>query len=117
MQTVAAGAPARVQALSEARVTIFFALTGSLAGLISAVISLTMGTGTGALCLILAVFLFYISYKLASLEKFRSRYLTASLPESEVKKNLRIITSGIWPFFILWLIIWVLAYTVAINFL
>jgi hypothetical protein len=33
------------------------------------------------------------------------------LEESEVKKNLRVWMTGIWPFFILWLIAWVMIYS------
>jgi len=111
VETPAQTAPTKVQALSEARLTVFFALTGVLTGIISAAISLTFGTGASTVCLLLAIFLFYISYKLASNEKFRTRYLTCMLEQSEVKKKIKVWMTGFWPFFILWLIVWIMIYS------
>jgi hypothetical protein len=111
MEAQTPAAPAKVQALSEARLTLFFSLAGIISGALSAAISLAYGTGMSTLCLLLAILLYYASYKLASNEKFRSRYLMTMLEESEVKKNLRVWMTGIWPFFILWLIAWVMIYS------
>ncbi|MEM2875162.1 MAG: hypothetical protein QW567_04000 [Candidatus Hadarchaeales archaeon] len=116
MEAPAQAAPAKVQALSEAKLTLFFALTGMVTGALSSAISLTLGTGMGTLCLLLAIFLFYASYKLASNEKFRNRYLMAMLEQSEVKKNIRIWMTGFWPFFIMWLIAWVMIYSSVVTF-
>lgn len=110
-------APGKVQALSEARITVFFTVTGIAAGALSSAISLAFGTGMGTLCLLLAILLFYASYKLASNERFRARYLMTMLEQSEVKKNIRIWMTGFWPFFIMWLIFWVMIYSSVLTFL
>lgn len=86
------------------KLTIFFAATGAIAGGISGFLP------NSWYALLIALILFYASYKLTTYEKFKIKVLkisTGGLPGGKEK----IIMTGFWPYFIIWLIVWVIVYT------
>lgn len=98
--------------LSVSRLTLFFAVLGAVAGAISGIMtSANIRLNTAAP--LIAIVLFYISYKLAAHEKIKNKFLVAPVEEPEGKK-VNVIFTGIWPHFIMWLIFWVLVYTLLI---
>ena len=78
----------------------WFALTGAVAGVISTFLP------SPWFALLIAFILFYISYKIIPPRVLKVQH--KDWPGG-VK---RILISGFFPFFLLWLIIWVLFYTV-----
>ncbi len=97
---------------ATAKLVIFFAVTGAIAGCISGIISGANVT-LGLLALLLALFLFYVSYKLVTHHKFKNVVLKISnggIPGGTKK----IIMTGFLPHFIMWLIVWVMVYTLLV---
>ena len=89
------------------KLTIFFAVTGAIAGCISSFLL------NAWYALLIALILFYASYKLTTREKFKTRVLkisTGGIPGGTKK----IVMTGFWPYFIMWLILWVMVYTLLV---
>jgi len=98
------------------KITLLFAAFGALAGLISGAIS-----SAGA-ALLLAILFFYGSYRLAcSMFGIIKPALSPPAPTptaTQVQKPIerrKIVTTGIWPFFIMWLILWIITYTIKLT--
>ncbi|HID60285.1 MAG TPA: hypothetical protein EYP46_00300 [Hadesarchaea archaeon] len=106
--------PVKKPALSVERLTIFFAAAGAVAGLISGVM-----TGSdiklNVYSLLVAIILFYISYKLTACPKIKAKFLVTMVEEPRAVKKPNVAMTGFFPYFILWLIVWVLVYTVLIT--
>lgn len=82
----------------DSKVVLTFVGSGGVAGAISAVLA------NGWLAILVVLGLFYLVYKMAP------KYLkidSKSFPSMDVLKT------GIWPHFIMWLVVWVMVYTVA----
>ena len=77
-----------------------FALTGAVAGIISVFVP------SPYFALLIALILFYISYKIIPPRALKIEH--KNWPGGTRK----ILTGGFFPFFLLWLIVWVLLYTV-----
>lgn len=98
------------------KITILFAAFGALVGLISGVIS-----SEGAALLLTIVF-FYGSYRLAC-SMFGVVKPAPSTPApaptaTQVQKPIerrKIATTGALPFFIMWLILWIISYTIKLT--
>jgi hypothetical protein len=102
--------PAKKLALSVGRLTMFFAVTGAVAGLISGLIS-SSDIRLNIWAPLIALFLFYVSYKLAAQEKIKNRFLMTPVEESEAEKKFNVLMTGFWSYFIMWLVLWVMVYT------
>jgi hypothetical protein len=113
MEPVKQVEPAKKLALSVGRLTMFFTVTGAVAGLISGLIS-GADIRLNIWAPLLALFLFYISYKLAAYEKVKNRFLMVPVEESEGEKKVNVLISGFWPYFIMWLVLWVMVYTLLV---
>jgi hypothetical protein len=77
-----------------------FAVTGAVAGLISTFVP------DPKYALLIAIILFYFSYKIIPPHALKVKH--SDWPGG--KRN--IATSGFFPFFLMWLIVWILLYTV-----
>jgi hypothetical protein len=97
-------------ALSVARLTVFFSVIGAAVGVFSGVIT-KVNIRFNIMAPLIALFLFYISYKLTAEEKIKNRFLMAPVEESEEEKKVNVVMTGFWPYFIMWLIFWVMVYT------
>jgi hypothetical protein len=84
-----------------------------VAGLISGLITIANIRFNIAAPLI-ALFLFYVSYKLAAHEKIKTRFLMVPAEESEAEKKVNVVMIGLWPHFIMWLVLWVMVYTLLV---
>lgn len=84
------------------KVTLIYAGWGAIAGCISSILF------NGGLALLLAIFLFYVSYKLIPLIL---KIKAAEFPGGKRK----IATTGVMPFFIMWLILWILVYSLILT--
>jgi hypothetical protein len=113
MEPVKKVEPAKKLALSVPKLTIFFAVTGVVSGIISGLVSIA-NIRLNILTPLIALFLFYVSYKLAANEKIKNRFLMAPVEESEGEKKINIAMTGFWPYFIMWLVLWVMVYTLLI---
>ncbi|HDI12628.1 MAG TPA: hypothetical protein ENF64_00765 [Hadesarchaea archaeon] len=100
--------------LSVERLTIFFAATGAVAGIISGVMT-SANIRLNIYSLLVAIILFYITYKLTIHQRTENRFLTVMVEESKAVKEPNPLTEGFFPFFILWLILWVMTYTMLIG--
>jgi len=107
--------PAKKLALSVARLTVFFAVAGAVAGLISGLITI-VNIRLNILAPLIALFLFYVSYKLAAQEKIKNRFLMTPVEESEAEKKVNVIMTGFWSYFVMWLILWVMVYTLLVMY-
>ena len=110
MEPVKKVEPAKKLALSVGRLTMFFAATGAVAGLISGLIS-SANIRFNIWTPLIALFLFYVSYKLAAQEKIKNRFLMTPVEESEAEKKFNVLMTGFWSYFIMWLVLWVMVYT------
>jgi len=115
MEPVKQVEPAKRLALSAGRLTVFFAVTGAVAGIISGLISST-DIRLNIWAPLIALFLFYVSYKLAAHEKVKNRFLMAPVDESEAEKKVNVIMTGFWSYFVMWLILWVMVYTLLVMY-
>lgn len=115
MEPVKQVEPAKKPALSVERLTVFFAATGGIAGIISGIATSINITLNFPFSLLIAIILFYVSYKLTAHEKIKNKFLMTPVEESKVGKKPNIIMTGFPPYFIIWLIVWVLVYTLLIN--
>jgi hypothetical protein len=115
MEPVKEAVPAKKLALSAGRLTVFFSLTGAAAGLISGIITGT-DISLNILAPLLALLLFYVSYKLAGHEKIRNKFLMVQVEGSEEEKKVNVAMTGFWPYFIMWLILWVMVYTLFVMY-
>ena len=106
--------PVKKLGLSVARLTIFFAATGAVAGLISGVMT-SADIKLNIYSLLLALFLFYVSYKLAGHQKIKNKFLMAPIEESQASKKVNVLMTGFFPHFITWLILWILVYTLLVG--
>ena len=113
MEPVKKMEPAKKLALSAGRLTVFFAVTGAIAGLVSGLIS-SANIRFNILAPLIALFLFYVSYKLATHEKVKNRFLMVPVEESEAEKKVNVVMIGLWPHFIMWLVLWVMVYTLLV---
>jgi len=91
------------------KLTLFFMSLGTLAGLISGIISASQRTTSYGVYIpiLLAIFFFYVAYKSAvpSLKIMMDQF-----PGGRRK----IATYGIWPYIAMWLVLWIVVYTYAI---
>jgi uncharacterized membrane protein YfcA len=86
----------------ESKLALFFAAFGAIAGCVSAPISATRQSAW--LALLVAFFLFYVSYKVAP------RALKIAQEQTPVAPR-KIATTGLGSFFIMWFILWIMVYT------
>ena len=93
----------------------FFVVTGAVAGIISGLIS-GANIRLNIWAPLIALFLFYVSYKLAAYEKIKNRLLMTPVEESEGEKKVNVLMSGFWPYFIMWLVLWVMVYTLLVMY-
>lgn len=105
--------PAKKLALSVGRLTIFFALTGAVAGLISGVMT-SVDIKLNIYSLLIAIILFYASYKLAAHQKIKNKFLMTLIEESQAGKKVNVAMTGFLPHFIIWLVVWVFVYTLLV---
>jgi len=105
--------PAKKLALSVGRLTLFFSLTGAVAGLISG-IAADANIRLNILAPLIALFLFYVSYKLAAHEKIKNRFLMSPVEQSEEEKKVNVLMVGFLPHFIMWLVLWVMVYSLLV---
>lgn len=114
MEPVKQVEPAKKLALSVGRLTVFFAVIGAVAGLISGLIS-SADIRLNIWAPLIALFLFYVSYKLAAQEKIKNRFLMAQVEGSEAEKKVNVLMTGFWSYFIMWLVLWVMVYTLLVH--
>jgi hypothetical protein len=114
MEPVKQVEPAKKLALSVGRLTVFFAVTGAVSGIVSGLIS-SANIRLNIWAPLIALFLFYVSYKLAAREKVKNRFLMAPVEESEGEKKINVAMTGFWPYFIMWLVLWIMVYTLLIH--
>ena len=105
--------PAKKLALSAGRLTMFFAVTGAVAGIVSGLITIA-NIRFNISAPLIALFLFYVSYKLTAHEKIKNRFLMTPVEESEAEKKVNVVMIGLWPHFIMWLVLWVMVYTLLV---
>jgi hypothetical protein len=108
-------APAKKLALSVGRLTVFFSIAGAAAGIISGILT-DANIRLNILAPLLALFLFYISYKLTAHEKIRNRFLMTPAEGSEEERKINVAMTGFWPYFLMWLILWVMVYTLLVMY-
>ncbi|MDI6642858.1 MAG: hypothetical protein QMD95_02270 [Candidatus Hodarchaeaceae archaeon] len=105
--------PVKKLALSVGRLTIFFAVAGAIAGFISGLMT-SADIKLNIVAPLIALILFYASYKLAAHEKIKNKFLMTPVEESREGKKVSVAMTGFWPHFIMWLIFWVLIYTLLV---
>ena len=106
--------PTKKLVVSVGRLTVFFAVAGAIVGLISGLVTsadITLNTFT----LLIALILFYVSYKLAIHQKIKNKFLMTPVEESYAGKKVNVVMSGFLPYFIIWLVVWVLVYTLSMG--
>ncbi len=99
------------------KLTLFFIGFGTLAGVISGIISASQrATSYGVYIPIpLAILFLYVAYKSAVPAL---KIVTEQLPEDDRKKinGKRLGWYGFWPYLAMWLVFWIVVYTYAIAF-
>lgn len=89
------------------KITLLFAGWGAIAGCISSFLP----QAQSALALLVAIFLFYVSYKLAP--------IALKIPAGEFPggkwTGLTAFKKGFFPFFIMWLVLWIMVYTILVS--
>jgi len=90
----------------ECKITLFFAAFGGAAGCLSGLMSVTMNSASYGL--LLAIIFGYISFKWA-------RQALRVTPEQLPGGDRKLATTGLWPFFITWLILWIITYSLALK--
>ena len=94
------------------KLTLFFAGVGTLAGVISGVISASQrATSYGVyIPILLAIFFLYAAYKSAIPAL---KIVIEQLPEDDRKKigGKRLGWYGFWPYIAMWLTLWIVVYT------
>jgi plastocyanin len=92
------------------KVTLLFAGWGAIAGGISGFLP----QAQSEFALLVAIFLFYVSYKLLTSNKVAP--IVLKIPPEEFPGGKRkIVTTGIWSFFIMWLILWIAVYSSTVG--
>lgn len=81
----------------DSKIVLVFMGAGSLAGIASALLA------NGWLALLVVLGLFYLVYRLAP------QYLKIDL---KTFSRMDVLKTGFWPHFIMWLIVWVVVYSV-----
>ncbi|MEW6222111.1 MAG: hypothetical protein AB1476_02140 [Candidatus Hadarchaeota archaeon] len=85
---------------AQTKVVLMFAAAGAVAGVISGVlVNSLLAAGV-------ALLLFYLTFRLAP------EYLKINVAEFSKKK---VLMTGFWPHFVMWLILWVLVYTLKLG--
>lgn len=107
--------PIKQLGLSVGRLTVFFAATGVIAGLISGIATSINITLNFPFALLIAIVLFYAAYKLAAHQKIKNRFLMAPIEEAYAGKKINVIMTGIFPHFIIWLVAWIFVYTLLVG--
>lgn len=105
--------PAKKLALSVGRLTVYFTLVGAAAGLLSGVMT-SSNIRFNLAAPLIALVLFYAAYKLTSHPKLRDRFLMAPVEASEKDKKVNVLMTGFWAYFIIWLIFWMMVYTILV---
>jgi len=104
------------------KITIYSAGFGALAGVVSGVLS-SAGVSAWAGLLIAILFIYVLVYKLIPLRLGAARPAPSAPtparvptePHAQQLPNKRkIFTTGFWPFFVMWLVIWIMVYTLII---
>jgi len=99
------------------KLTLFFAGVGTLAGVISGIISALQRTTSYGLYIpiLLAILFLYVAYKSAVPAL---KIVTEQLPEDDRKKinGKRLGWYGFWPYLAMWLVLWIVVYTYTIAF-
>jgi hypothetical protein len=113
MEPVKQVEPVKKRALSVPKLTVFFSATGAVAGIISG-FAADANIRLNILAPLIALFLFYVSYKLAAHEKIKNRFLMSPVEQSEEEKKVNVAMTGLWPHFIMWLVFWVMVYTLLV---
>jgi len=94
------------------KLTLFFMGIGTLAGLISGVVSASQrATSYGMyIPILLAILFLYVAYKSAVPAL---KIVTEQLPEDDRKKisGKRLGWYGFWPYLAMWLVLWIVVYT------
>ncbi len=93
------------------KITLLFAGWGAIAGCISGLLPRSLSSEQGALALLAIIFFFfYIAYKLAPrvLKFSPSEFLGGNWTGGTAFKK------GFWGFFIMWLILWIMVYSIII---
>jgi uncharacterized membrane protein required for colicin V production len=86
------------------KITLLFAGWGAIAGFISGFLP----QAQSALALLVAISLFYVSYKLVP--------VALKIPPGEFPGGtMKIVTTGISSFFIIWLISWIMVHTIVLG--
>jgi hypothetical protein len=97
------------------KLTLFFMGVGTLAGLMSGVISASQrATSYGVyIPILLAILFLYVAYKSAVPAL---KIIMEQLPEDDRKKisGARLGWYGFWPYLVMWLILWIVVYTYTI---
>ena len=97
------------------KLTLFFAGVGTLAGVISGIISASQrATSYGAyIPILLAILFLYVAYKSAVPSL---KIVIEQLPEDDRKKigGKRLAWYGFWPYMAMWLMLWIVVYSYAI---
>jgi len=104
------------------KITIYSAGFGALAGVVSGVLS-SAGVSAWAGLLIAILFIYVLVYKLIPLRLGAARPAPsaptpARVPtEPQAQQPLgkrKIFTTGFWPFLVMWLVLWIMVYTLII---
>lgn len=100
----------------EAKIVMFFAALGAMAGCFSSLVSRFHASnpirGAG-IALLLALCLFYVSYKLTLSYKLAPRMFKV-MPGQFPGGSRKVATTGIMNFFIMWLIFWIMVYNLTL---
>jgi len=97
------------------KLTLFFVGFGTLAGVISGIVSALQRTISYGLYIpiLLAILLLYVAYKSAVPAL---KIVIEQLPEDDRKKigGKRLAWYGFWPYMAMWLMLWIVVYSYAI---
>ena len=97
------------------KLTLFFAGIGTLAGVVSGIISASQRATSYGLYIpiLLAILFLYVAYKSAVPAL---KFVIEELPEDDRKKigGKRLAWYGFWPYMAMWLMLWIVVYSYVI---